>query len=196
MRPHRQKGLERCSWSRQGWAGWWCHSGTLPLDQRSGKKWRWSRFWQKIIERLTKKMFEMLKKIKKMETSEENNNRVVPMLKIRFWNTELIPWQNELPCYRNHHRSSPSSLRSRWFSLTWGYLGEETVNCVLFKVARNSQKRTAMFSTAATIASRLLNWTSSMTSSSSPLFRFCINHSRRSSSASRAPSYRMGMVFR
>ena len=37
MRPHRQKGLERCSWSRRGWAGWWCHSGTPPLDQLSGK---------------------------------------------------------------------------------------------------------------------------------------------------------------
>ena len=69
-----------------------------------------------------------------IEISEENDNRVVSMLIIRFWSTELIPWQNELPCYRNHHRSSPSSLRSRWSSLTSGYLGEEMVNCVLFKL--------------------------------------------------------------
>ena len=190
MRPHRQKGLERCSWSRQGWAGWWCHSGTPPLDQRSGKKWRWSRCWQKI------ELLVLLTILKMIEISGANNNRVVSIIKNRFWSRDLIPWQNELPYYRNHHRSSPSSLRSRWSSLTWGYLGEGTVDCELFKIARNLQKRTAMFSTAATIASRLLNWTSSMTSSSSPLFRFCINHSRRSSSASRGPSYRMGMVFR
>ena len=66
----------------------------------------------------------MLTKIKIIEISEENNDWIVSMLKIRFWSRDLIPWQNELPCYRNHHLSSPNSLRSRWSWLTSGYLGK------------------------------------------------------------------------
>lgn len=52
------------------------------------------------------------------------------------------------------------------------------------------QKSTAIFSTAEIIASNVLNSTSSMTSSSSPLFLFCINHSRMSSSAVISPNMR------
>ena len=35
MMTHRQRGLVRCSWSRQVWVGWWCRSDRRPQDLQS-----------------------------------------------------------------------------------------------------------------------------------------------------------------